>query len=203
MYFITLEDYLDYGSGDIYDTAKDIYLANDLGYGTGKSGVLLLLSMADRDYTLIAYGYGNTAFTDYGKDYLSEWFLDNFAEDDWYGGCKDYLNTCDKMLSMARSGQPFDLCSRIHPIFPALVSLIFGFLLALVICGSLSTAASKKTSVKTTADDYLKSGSMQITHRSDKYAYTTQNRRKIEKSAGSSGGTSIDQEGFSGKSGKF
>lgn len=203
VYFITVEDYTDYGSGDIYGTAKDIYLANDLGYGTEKSGVMLLLSMADRDYTLIAYGYGNTAFTDYGKDYLSERFLDNFAGDDWYGGCKDYLSTCDEMLSMARSGQPLDLGSRIHPIFPVLVSLILGFLLALIICGSLSTAASKKTSVKTMADDYLKSGGMQITHRSDKYAYTTQNRRKIEKSSSSSGGTSIDQEGFSGKSGKF
>ena len=55
-------------------------------------------TMAERDYTLIAYGYGNTAFTDYGKDKLSEVFLDDFGDDNWYSGLSDYLDKSESML---------------------------------------------------------------------------------------------------------
>ena len=82
----------------IYEAAKTLYQEYSLGYGEEKSGELLLLSMAERDYTLIAYGYGNTAFTDYGKDKLSEVFLDDFGDDNWYSGLSDYLDKSESML---------------------------------------------------------------------------------------------------------
>ena len=46
VYFVTVDDYTYYGDGSIYEVAKEIYLTYDLGWGTEKSGVLLLLSMA-------------------------------------------------------------------------------------------------------------------------------------------------------------
>lgn len=203
VYFVTVDDYTYYGDGSIYEVAKEIYLTYDLGWGTEKSGVLLLLSMAERDYTLIAYGYGNTAFTDYGKDYLSEQFLDDFADDDWAGGCRDYLTTCGSLLKQARAGNPLDITSRIRTWHLVLISLILGFAVALVIC--LFWQASAKKAVKRSAEagHYLTQGGVQITQRDDCYSHTTQTRTKIEKSSGSSGGTTVDRQGFSGKSGKF
>jgi uncharacterized protein len=53
-----------------YEYAKSVYQENALGYGTEKSGIILMLSMTDRNYALIAYGYGNTVFTDHGRDIL-------------------------------------------------------------------------------------------------------------------------------------
>ena len=203
MYFITVDDYTDYGDGSIYETAKEIYLYNDLGWGEAKDGVLLLLSMADRDYTLIAYGYGNTAFTDYGKDYLAEQFLDDFADDDWAGGCQDYLNTCASMLKSARSGHPLDVGSRIKTWHLVCISLLLGFVLAAVLCGVWCAACKKKTTVKSEAAAYLAPGGMNINLRDDCYSHTTQTRTKIETSSGGSGGTTVDSDGFSGKSGKF
>ena len=203
VYFITVDDYTYYGDGSIYEVAKEIYQAYDLGWGQERSGVLLLLSMAQRDYTLIAYGYGNTAFTDYGKDYLSEQFLDDFADDDWAGGCRDYLTTCGSLLKQARAGNPLDITSRIRTWHLLLISLILGFAVALVIC--LFWQASAKKAVKRSAEagHYLTQGGVQITQRDDCYSHTTQTRTKIEKSSGSSGGTTVDRQGFSGKSGKF
>lgn len=98
VYFITVDDFTDYYDGSVYEAAKAIYTANSLGWGGEKSGVMLLLSMAERDYSLIAYGYGNTAFTDYGKDKLSEVFLDDFGDDNWYSGLSDYLDKSESML---------------------------------------------------------------------------------------------------------
>ena len=203
VYFVTVENYQDYGSGSIYEVAKNIYLEYDLGWGEEKSGVLLLLSMYDRDYTLIAYGYGNTAFTDYGKDYLSEQFLDDFADNDWAEGCQDYLATCGEMLKMAREGNPLDIGSRVRTWHIVVASIVLGFLLALVICNAWSRKCKKKTALNMEAGNYLAPGGMDITLRDDQYSHTTQTRTKIERSSGSSGGTTIDSQGFSGKSGKF
>ena len=64
VYIILLDDFTAYTNDEtIYEAAKTLYREYRLGYGEERSGELLLLSMAERDYTLIAYGYGNTAFT--------------------------------------------------------------------------------------------------------------------------------------------
>lgn len=110
VYIVTLEDMEDMGGSDAYDLATAVYTEYDLGYGEEKSGLLLLLSMAERDYALIAYGYGNTAFTDYGKDVLlDEDVLPLLGEDAYYEGFSAYLDTAGDYLSMARDGKPFDV----------------------------------------------------------------------------------------------
>ena len=102
VYIIAVDNFANYADGnDVVEAAKNLYREYSLGYGGEKSGVLLLLSMAERDYDLLAYGYGNTAFTDYGKDKLAEKFLDNFKNDDWYGGFQDYLEKSGSMLQSA------------------------------------------------------------------------------------------------------
>lgn len=202
VYFVTVEDYTDYGSGSIYQVAKSIYKANDLGWGTDKSGVMLLLSMADRDYTLIAYGYGNTAFTDYGKDYLSDRFLDDFADDDWESGCGDYLSTCEKMLELARDGSPVDVGAKPKVHLSFWQNLIPSFLAALLICFIWRLVAKKEVHESREAGSYISSGGMKITLRQDTYTHTTRTVRTIEKPS-NGGGTSVGSGGFSGKSGKF
>ena len=167
-----------------------------------KSGVLLLLSMAERDYSLIAYGYGNTAFTDYGKDSVADAFLDDFADDDWAEGCEDYLDACARLLAMARDGKPYDRGAQARSGGAFLLSLALAFPIALLICWVWRVMAKKEVSEKQEARGYLKEGGVTITNRRDLYTHTTRTRRKIEKS-GSSGGTTVGSDGFSGKSGKF
>ncbi|MGM9606354.1 MAG: TPM domain-containing protein [Oscillospiraceae bacterium] len=204
VYIITVDDFTDYVNTDsIYEAAKAIYRDYDLGYGTEKSGVLLMLSMAERDYTLIAYGYGNTAFTDYGKDKLAEKFLDNFGDDDWYGGFQDYLEKSADMLQSARAGQPLDVgSSPLIRLVGLLISVALGCFVSLTICAFL-WQRMKSVAVKAEADSYIPAGSVDITVREDHFTHTTETRVKIEKDSSSGGGTSVDSDGFSGKSGKF
>ena len=107
IYVITVDDFRNYTTDeDVYEAAKSLYQEYRLGYGEEQSGELLLLSMEERDYALIAYGYGNTAFTDYGKDKLSEKFLDDFGENSWYKGFSDYLEKSGSMLRQACDRDP-------------------------------------------------------------------------------------------------
>lgn len=206
VYMIVLDDFTSYVSDtDAYDAAKAIYQEYSLGYGEERSGELLLLSMAERDYALIAFGYGNTAFTDYGKEVLSDAFLDDFREDDWYGGFSDYLEESESILKAASSGEPLDVGSS-APVSGAAAlgcSLLPGFVLALLITFCVRRVQMHSVAEKNEADAYVLPGSVEITGRQDFFTHTTEVRRKIETHSDSDGGTSIDSDGFSGGSGKF
>lgn len=206
VYFLTVDDYRDYGDGVIFDVARQIFLDSDFGMGEDRDGVLLILSMADRDYRLLAHGFGDTALTDYGKDYISEEFWDNFGDNDWYGGCLDYLTYTDELLTMARDGVIFDRDSWITSGHLWIFSLVFAAVLSAVICLIQRGLMKKKVHQQTEAGNYLEGGSVQITRRRDVFSHTTEVRQKIETdsgSSGSSGGHSHSSDGFSGKSGKF
>lgn len=212
VYIITLDDFTNYTyDTDPYEAAKTIYSEYALGYGTEKSGILMMLSMAERDCTLIAFGYGNTAFTDYGRDKLYDVFLDDFHEDDWYTGFEDYLAKCDSMLKAARDGHPLDVGSNpLITIVGTALSLLLGFALAFGTCLTIEQRQMKSVAAKEEANTYLTAGSVQITNRSDRFSHTTETRTRIERESSSSGGTTIDSggttidsDGFSGSSRKF
>lgn len=208
VYIITMGDFTDYSNqSSLYEAAKELYLGYDLGFGEEHSGVLLVLSMAERDYTLLAYGYGNTAFTDYGKDRLADAFLDDFGDDDWYEGFDHYLTKSESMLRTARAGEPLDVGNSPSIVTAGvLISIALGCGVSLLICLGFK-GTMKSVAIQTDADSYIQPGSVDFTIREDRFTHITRNRVKIVQksdSGGSSGGgTTIDSSGFSGKSGKF
>ena len=201
IYIVTVGDYRDYSSTDVTDCAKSIYNNFSLGWGTERDGVLLLLSMADRDYAIIAYGsFGNAAFTDYGKDVLAGKFLDELNGDQWADGFQAYLDQCEEMIGMARNGNALDVGNEpMDPAVKLLLIVALPCLAALIVCGVF--AAQMKTARKqTAAADYVIPGSVELRVREDVFTHRTETREIIEKK---SGGTSVGSDGFSSKSGKF
>ena len=110
VYVVTVNDYRDYNSESPYEAAKTIYNTCGFGLGEDRSGTMLMLSMNDRDYAYIARGdFGNYAFTDYGKDKLEQEFLDDFRNDDWYGGFRDFITESADYMALAEAGTPVDV----------------------------------------------------------------------------------------------
>lgn len=204
VYIITVDDYTQFNRESAYEAAKTIYTTNSLGLGDDGSGVLLLLSMSNRKYALIAHGYGHTAFTDYGRTQLEDCFLDNFKKDDWYGGFSDYLDKCDSMLSSAREGHPLDVKPSPLAISAGnLISVALSFGAAYIVCIILRSTM-KSVAVKEEADSYIRRDSIRFSAREDQFSHTSQIRTKIERNNDSGmGGTTVDSDGFSGSSGSF
>lgn len=201
VYVVTTWDYSVYGA-TVRDAAENYFLMNDLGFDSDRNGVLLMLSMADRDYALIAHGkVGNAAFTDYGKDVLSEGFLENFSYDDWPGGLMNYVVDSGTFLESADRGRPVDVGQGSGTGLTLVMVLLIPAIIAGIACAGM--AASMKTArVQTHADDYRKE--VRITGQHDRFITRTVVRQKIESSSSSSrGGTRVNSGGFSGKSGKF
>ena len=203
VYFVTVDDFRNYGEGDIYNVARQFFLDNDFGMGEEKDGVMLILSMEDRDRSLIVHGFGETALTDYGQEYICEHFRDDFADNDWFHGVYDYLTYTDDLLSQAREGRIYDRYNWITGGVLWVWSLILGVVISLIVCGIQRAMMRKKVHEQTSALDYVQ-GDIHITRKRDVYSHTTEVRRKIEKKdSGSSGSHSHSSDGFSGTSGKF
>ena len=195
VYFALVDDYTDYGDADVYEVTYQLYHDSQLGMGKDRDGIIVLLSMEERDYAIFVYGeYAEYAFDDFGQEKLEERFLDDFGNNDWYGGISDYLDACDEFLTKADEGKPM----RSSP-WPLLVAAVG---ISCLIAGGgcfLALHSMKSVHQKKEADAYLIEGGLHLTQQYDHYTHTTETRTKIEKSSSSSesGG------GGSGRSGKF
>ena len=190
---MTVSDYEAYGS-EPYAAAANIYNQEDFGIGDQRSGVLLLLSMQDRDVALyVRDGDAGKAIGKYAQGLLAESYLDYFRSDDWFGGFRAYLTTCGDMLEQAAQGHPVK-----KPLSASLgTGIVIGVALALVICLILK---GKMKSVRqgAQADAYVSADGLHLTERYDLYTHTTETRQKISKDSGSQSGG-----GGSGCSDKF
>ncbi|NLJ40608.1 MAG: hypothetical protein GX352_03210 [Clostridiales bacterium] len=201
----------DVDGNDPYEYAKLIYEEYNYGYGDNKSGLMLLLGMEDRDFALIAHGFGNTAFTDHGKDVLLDrHVLPLLKKDKYYEAFNAYLNESDEYLRMAKEGKPFDIdtdkgYTDEEAKKQLWTKLGITFLVPLIIAGLITFAFYKqmKTAVpQRAADSYIPQGGFTLIRKSDTFLFRNVTRRVIEDKS-SKGGTSVDRRGYSGKSGKF
>ena len=218
VYVVIVNDYRSYVNGNIETFAEEVFASYDLGYGDSRDGVMLAMSMADRDFDLYAHGdFGNYAFTDYGKDQLADGFLDNFRRNDWAGGFQDFVNDSEALIRRAKDGDPLDQWipdpveegPRLEP-----GELLMSVLIAAVFAGSIVGGMKKKmkTAVRQTrAGNYVPEGGVELRVRDDRFVNRTVTRQVIRRdppssrpSGGHFGGTTISgSHGGSHHSGKF
>jgi len=208
VYIITVDDYRDYAGGDVTDAAEKLYFGYKLGLGDNQDGILLLLSMAQRDYDLMVEGeYANYAFNTPGREHLVEFFLDDFGDNRWYDGFSDYLTWSADYLETAKNGEPYsdqnipmDEADRIITI---LIWLAIILLVPLAVAGvyTLILVAKMHSVAKAVEASAYMTGDLHLTRRGDYFTHKTETRRKIETESSSS--SSKSSGSTSHTSGKF
>jgi len=221
VYVVVVNNYRDYVKGSIEDFAEEVFHSYNLGHGNDENGVILAMSMNERDYDIYAHGsFGNYAFTDYGKKQLANSFLDNFRRNDWAGGFRDYLETSSDMLQKAKDGNPVDtfIPDPVNrPRFDAvkaMICLAIGTLFGGGTVGGMKR--SMKTAVKQTrAENYVARGGVTLRTERDEFLNRSVSRTRImpqntgpssgsRPGGGHFGGTTISgSHGGSHHSGKF
>ena len=98
---------VDYDSMEAY--ADDLYDFCQFGYGSDMDGVLLLVSVGDRKWHISTCGYGITAFTDAGIQYLGEQMTPFMADGDYAGAFRTFVQWSDTYIDAARAGHPYDV----------------------------------------------------------------------------------------------
>ena len=183
--------------------ADDYYDYN----GYAADGVLLLVSMEDRDWWISTSGYGITAFTDAGIEYIGEQITPLLSDEDYAGAFQLFAEKCDEFITQARTGEPYDSHNLpkepYSPVFWLIASLIVGFVIALIATG-IMRGKLKSVRSKYEAADYVRPGSMKVTQANEFFLYRDVSRTPRPKSTSGSG-THISSSGRShgGGGGKF
>ncbi|MCR5388345.1 MAG: TPM domain-containing protein [Lachnospiraceae bacterium] len=198
-YLVILEDYEVWGMGDLRSVGQYIYNNNDFGIGETKDGIMLIMSMAERDYELMVHGdYGLYVFSDYAMDNVEDAFLSYFRDDDFGNGFIAYFSKSEELMHMAYNGEPLSITTNgKYRVLSVVFSIVIAFLItALVVF--IMTRGMVSVRKKTEAGAYVDRANSKITHRSDIFTHMTTTRHKVNTNNG--GGSS---GGFRSHGGKF
>ena len=194
--------------------ADDYYDYNGYGYGENDDGLLLLVSMGEREWAVTTYGYCHTvAFTDAGLDYISSEFRRKLSSGEYAKAFDCFAGLCDDFLTQAATGEPYDVDNmpkgKVSP-FWLYTDLVVAFFISFGIVKGKSRNL-KSVKKQESAKAYERRGSLSLRRSTDSFVnrIVTQKTIRNEKnsSSGSSGGSSshISSSGRShgGTSGQF
>ena len=181
------------------------------GFGAEeRDGLLLLISMENRKWYISTTGYGITAFTDAGIQYIGNKLQEPLSDEDYAAAFNTFAELCDDFITEARTGTPYD--SSNMPKEPMkrgwiLVAIIVGFILSFITVGNMK-GKLKTVRFQPAANSYMKAGSMNITESRDMFLYNTVTRTAKPKandsdSEGSSTHTSSSGSTHGGGGGSF
>jgi uncharacterized protein len=194
--------------------AADYYDSKGYGQGDAHDGVMLTLSMEDRDWCILTTGSGIQTFTDYGIEVISDDIVPYFSDGDYAGGFKRFLHDAEIFLAQDAKGEPYDIHNTVQLRSPfdrtvgAWLYLLLGALVAAAIGLGILMIGMKTAKPQYSAAHYVKDGSTQIARMQDLYLYHTQTRVRVQKESSGGGGgsstfTSSSGTSHGGGGGKF
>lgn len=196
---------------EVSDYAELIFTACDYGYGKSKDGILLLISMEERDWYIATHGYGMDILSSWRVEYVGEEITPYLSSGDYADAFSTFADECADYADMVKNG--YDISNGDHdraPLSPIVLPIcfVFGLIVALIVVSGmkrkLKTAVRQKE-----ANNYIKDGSFHVTESSDQFLYNTVTRTPIAKndnshsSSSGGGGGSSSGSSFGGGGGKF
>lgn len=184
------------------DYADDFYDYNGYGYGDDRDGVLFLVSMGERKWQISTCGYGITAFTDAGIEYIGEKCKDYLSDGEYMDAFCEFADLSDQFLTQAKSGEAYDVGhmpkEKLSP-FWIVADFGIGFLIMLIIA-AVKRSKLKSVRFQAAADEYVNTGSMTLTRNQDHLVNRVVTSRVIPKEDHSGGGGSSTHTSSSGSS---
>lgn len=180
------------GGKSAQDFADDYFDYNGYGQGSSRSGVLLLHSPQYRDWWISTRGAGITAFTDAGIDYIGKQITPLLADGENAAAYMMFAQQCDRFITQAKTGQPFDVGTLPReplPLWSILICIGIGCVISAVIVIVLRQQL-RSVQLQPAANDYVRPGSMQVTQHRDMFLYRHVSRRLKPQGSSGSGGSS-------------
>ena len=188
--------------------ADDFFDYLEYGVGEHRDGILLLISMEERDWAISTHGAGIPAFTDAGQEYITDQITPLLSEGAYYEAFSRFAELCDDFIRQYETGKPYDSGNLPKGDFNFLLTLLIclgiGLVVALIVTG-IMRGQLKSVRAQSAAADYMKPGSLQVTEARDLFLYRHVSRRAKPKSNSSGSSTHRSSSGSShgGSSGKF
>lgn len=186
--------------------ADDFFDEHMYGMGSGEDGILLLISMENRDWAISTCGFGIQAFTDAGQEYMVSQFKPYLSDGDFDEAFDCFVDLCDDYIVQAKKGKPYDSSSlpkKPIQLYWIVIAIIGGCLVSFIIMMCFK-AQLKTVRYQPYAGDYV--SNLKINRQQDLYLYrNVTRRRKPEKTSSSGSSTHRSSSGrtHGGSSGHF
>ncbi len=167
-------DSTDGKSADAY--VNYFYDSMDLGYGTSRDGILLLVSMSNRQYRILSNGSAADVITPSAIDEISDSIVSYLSDGDYAEAFLEFADECDSYYR-------FDIGEHLIPAL--IIGAVVGVIVALILKAQLKSVRKRYT-----AHEYVRAGSMNISKSADLFLYRTVNRTARQKSSSSGSGRS-------------
>lgn len=158
----------------VIDYADDFYDYNGYGFGAEHDGILFLISMEERDWYISTSGFGITAVTDAGNQYMSEKFLPDLSGGEYAEAFRIFAEQCDDYITQARTGTPYDVdnipTEPFSHVGALIIAVVAGFVIALIVTGIMRLSLHS-VHKQTTADSYMKKNSLRLTREHELFLY--------------------------------
>lgn len=192
--------------------ADDYFDENGYGIGASRSGVLLLVSMEERDWYISTGGTAIRAFTEYGLDYMEERIPPLLTSGDYMEAFETFVSLCEDFLRETEENRPYDIDNKIRE--PKTLSDYLFYLVISVAAGAVIAffaTSSMKRKLRTAvpqpaAHAYIREDGVQITKSKDLYLFSSVSRTPRPKNTGGGGSrthTSAGGRAHGGRGGKF
>lgn len=166
---------------------RNLYDREGFGYGSERDGVMLLLCMDTRDYRILSNGYAGVAIDEDDIDDIGDSIVSELSSGDYYEAFDEYAEWCDHYLNKYVNN-PFDFRGTIT--FSLIAGLVISLIVVLILKGQLKSVRRQHL-----ANDYVRSGSMNVTHSREIYLYRKVTSRRKESNNSSSGSGSSRSTG--------
>lgn len=189
---VTLDSCGGYSADEVINAFYDEY---GYGVGPGRDGVMLLLTMAERDYRILSNGFAADAITQEEIYDIGDHIVGELSDGEYMEAFMEFISLCKYEIEGERNGFPFDFGLNLG------VSLLIGFAAAFIATGIMRSQL-KSVRSRSGAREYTRPGSMKLTRSGDLFLYRTLDRRRKPQQS-SSGSRSGGGGGRNVGGGKF
>lgn len=191
--------------------ADDFFDYNGYGVGSDNDGILLLVSMEDRDWWISTSGYGIKAFTDYGIEFIGDKIVPDLSKQKYYSSFSLFLDLTEDFLAEAEKGTPYDIGHKYKTVMNYIIAvgtgLVIGLVIAIIVV-LIMKSKMKSVVFQYNANNYAVNNSLKLERSNDIFLYRNVSKtRKPEPSSSGGGGSSthVSSSGSShgGGGGKF
>lgn len=175
--------------------ADDFFDYNGYGVGYDNDGILLLVSMEERDWWISTSGYGIKAFTDYGIEFIGDKIVPDLSNKKYYSSFSLFLELTDDFLAEAEKGTPYDTDHKYKTVMNYVIAvgtgLVIGLVIAIIVV-LIMKSKMKSVVFQYNANNYAVNNSLKLERSNDIFLYRNVSKtRKPEPSSSGGGGSSI------------
>lgn len=202
------------------EAADDFY--EEGGYS--EDGVLLLITMAEREWWISTAGSGISLFSDRELDFLEDCFLEGLSDGEYENAFLSFAAACEEVLQPGKTPERLDRygeeeldgdwgdpsARRTPGIFSIVISVVIGLVAAVTGTGAMKSAL-KSVQLQPSAANYVRPNSLRVTNSREIFLYRHLSRTAKPKDnggpSGSHGGGSVHHSSsgssHGGRGGRF